>query len=86
MTTAARGAGTLASDSVKLLLDGQQRITSLYGIMRGKPPQFFDRHEQAFTETSVKLRPLGRRYKEVGPVSQQFPTQSSVITVDLSMH
>jgi hypothetical protein len=49
MTTAARGDGTLASGSVKLLLDGQQRITSLYGIMRGKPPQFFDGHEQAFT-------------------------------------
>jgi hypothetical protein len=49
MTTASRGDGTLASGSVKLLLDGQQRITSLYGIMRGKPPQFFDGNEQAFT-------------------------------------
>src|SRR5579871_2264801 len=37
-----RGAGTLTPGSVKLLLDGQQRITSLYGIIRGKPPKFFD--------------------------------------------
>ena len=27
---------------VKLLLDGQQRITSLYGIIRGAPPPYFD--------------------------------------------
>lgn len=27
---------------VDLLLDGQQRITTLYGIVRGRPPRFFD--------------------------------------------
>ena len=37
-----RGDGSLAPGVVKLLLDGQQRITSLYGIVRGKPPRFFD--------------------------------------------
>ena len=37
----ARGDGSLAPGIVKLLLDGQQRITSLYGIIRGKPPKFF---------------------------------------------
>ena len=37
-----RGDGQLASGVVKLLLDGQQRITSLYGVQRGKPPKFFD--------------------------------------------
>ena len=30
---------------VKLLLDGQQRITSLYGIIRGTPPEYFDGKE-----------------------------------------
>src|SRR2546426_11916226 len=45
----ARGDGTLAPGSVKLLLDGQQRITSLYGIIRGKAPQFFDGDMRAFT-------------------------------------
>lgn len=45
----ARGDGPLAPGTVKLLLDGQQRITSLYGIIRGKPPRFFSGNEQAFT-------------------------------------
>jgi hypothetical protein len=31
---------------VKLLLDGQQRITSLYGIIRGGPPEYFDGKEE----------------------------------------
>lgn len=44
-----RGDGELQPGTVKLLLDGQQRITSLYGIIRGKPPQFFDSNAQAFT-------------------------------------
>lgn len=32
-----------------LLLDGQQRITSLYGIIRGRPPAFFQGDAQAFS-------------------------------------
>lgn len=44
-----RGGGKLASGIVKLLLDGQQRITSLYGVDRGKSPQFFDGNQAAFT-------------------------------------
>ena len=48
-TAEARGDGKIASGSVKLLLDGQQRITTLYGIIRGKAPKFFDGNEQAFT-------------------------------------
>jgi hypothetical protein len=34
---------------VDLLLDGQQRMTSLYGIIRGNPPKFFDGNASAFT-------------------------------------
>lgn len=45
----ARGDGKLSTATVKLLLDGQQRITSFYGIVRGRPPQFFDGNPQAFT-------------------------------------
>lgn len=48
-TAAHRGEGTLAPGVVKLLLDGQQRMTSLYGVVRGKPPEFFDGNAQAFT-------------------------------------
>ena len=43
-----RGEGQLAAGVVKLLLDGQQRITSLYGVARGRPPEFFDGNAQAF--------------------------------------
>lgn len=44
-----RGEGQLAPGTVKLLLDGQQRITSLYGIIRGKVPEFFDGNAKTFT-------------------------------------
>lgn len=44
----ARGDIPLATGTVKLLLDGQQRITSLYGVVRGKPPAFFDGDENRF--------------------------------------
>ena len=44
-----RGEGPVAAGVVKLLLDGQQRMTSLYGVVRGRPPQFFDGNAQAFT-------------------------------------
>ena len=48
-TAAHRGDAELAAGVVKLLLDGQQRMTSLYGVVRGEPPQFFDGNEKAFT-------------------------------------
>lgn len=44
-----RGDGELAAGVVKLLLDGQQRITTLYGVARGKAPKFFDGNAQTFT-------------------------------------
>ena len=43
-----RGDGQLSAGTVELLLDGQQRITSLYGIIRGKAPKFFDGNTQSF--------------------------------------
>ncbi|MFW6031064.1 MAG: GmrSD restriction endonuclease domain-containing protein [Myxococcota bacterium] len=43
-----RGSGDLAPGVVKLLLDGQQRITSLYGVIRGEAPKFFDGNADAF--------------------------------------
>ena len=48
-TAAHRGDGLLAAGVVKLLLDGQQRMTTLYGVVRGKPPKFFDGNSKAFT-------------------------------------
>jgi hypothetical protein len=38
-----------ASGWIDLLLDGQQRLTSLYGIIRGRPPRFFDGNPASFT-------------------------------------
>jgi len=33
----------------RLLLDGQQRVTTLYGVVRGTPPPFFEGDATAFT-------------------------------------
>lgn len=41
---AAGGGGTR-----QLLLDGQQRVTSMYGVIRGTPPPFFEGDSNAFT-------------------------------------
>src|SRR6188474_1017535 len=54
-TTAYRGDGPLVAGVVKLLLDGQQRMTSLYGVVRGRAPKFFDGNAQAFTGLRFNL-------------------------------
>ncbi|KAF2990314.1 DUF262 domain-containing protein [Methylocystis sp. MJC1] len=54
-TAAHRGDGKLAAGIVKMLLDGQQRMTSLYGVARGRPPKFFDGNAQAFTGLQFHL-------------------------------
>jgi hypothetical protein len=50
-----RGDGSLAVGMVKLLLDGQQRVTTLYGIIRGKAPKFFDGNVAVFTGLRFNL-------------------------------
>lgn len=50
-----RGGGKLSPGPIRLLLDGQQRITTLYGIVRGRPPQFFEGNEQAFANLYFHL-------------------------------
>lgn len=47
--TITRGDGELTPGVVNLILDGQQRITSLYGIIRGHAPAFFDGNANSFT-------------------------------------
>lgn len=47
--TITRGDGELTPGVVNLILDGQQRITSLYGIIRGHAPKFFDGNSSSFT-------------------------------------
>ncbi len=46
----ARGDAPLQPGYVSLLLDGQQRVTSLYGLIRGAPPSFFDGDPSAFRD------------------------------------
>jgi len=41
-----RGDGPVSKGTVKILLDGQQRMTTLYGIIKGEPPKFFDGNEK----------------------------------------
>lgn len=41
---------------VNLLLDGQQRVTSIYGVVRGKPPAFFEGNQRAFAGLQFHLK------------------------------
>lgn len=52
---ATRGDQELTPGTVELLLDGQQRVTSLYGIIRGKPPKFFEGSASAFLDLYFHL-------------------------------
>jgi len=47
-SSAMRNAEVDPSSVRTLLLDGQQRITSLYGVVRGKPPEFFEGDPKSF--------------------------------------
>jgi len=51
-----RGEQVAQPGTVNLILDGQQRITSLYGIIRGKAPRFFDGNEAAFTNLYFNIK------------------------------
>ncbi len=51
-----RGEQELSQGVVQLLLDGQQRITSLYGMIHGGPPAFFDGNAQAFTGLNYNIK------------------------------
>ena len=52
---AVKGGVIPSGGTVKLLLDGQQRMTTLYGIIRGKPPRFFQGNSWAFTNLYFHL-------------------------------
>lgn len=50
-----RGGMPSPSTPRQILLDGQQRMTSLYGVIRGKEPAFFDGNAQAFQNLRFHL-------------------------------
>lgn len=64
-SASARGDGQLAPGVVKLLLDGQQRVTTLYGIIRGEPPKFFDGNASAFT--GLRFHVLDEQFEFYAP-------------------
>ena len=75
-----RGEHTSAPGVVKLLLDGQQRMTSLYGIVRGQAPKFFDGDKNAFLNLFFHLEE--ESFEFYGPVKMsQDPRWVSVTTV-----
>jgi Protein of unknown function DUF262 len=51
--TDVRGGAPSSGATVKLLLDGQQRATSLYGVLRGTAPPFFEDPERAKSFTGL---------------------------------
>ncbi|MEQ1737212.1 MAG: DUF262 domain-containing protein, partial [Rhodoglobus sp.] len=61
--------GTSSGPVVELLLDGQQRVTSLYGVIRGKAPEFFSGNEQAFTGLYFNAR--SEVFEFYGPVKMK---------------
>lgn len=50
-----KGEKVIGQGVVNLILDGQQRMTSLYGIMRGKEPPFFEGDRRAFTDLMFNI-------------------------------
>lgn len=73
-----RGEGELAPGIVKLLLDGQQRITSLYGVIRGKAPSFFEGNIQVFTGLRFHLE------AEIFEFYQPLKMQGDPLWVDVT--
>ena len=73
-----RGDGPLTAGVVKLLLDGQQRITSLYGAIRGHPPKFFDGDADAFAGLRFHLE------NEVFEFYQPVKMQDDSLWIDVT--
>lgn len=65
----ARGDAVLQPGYVSLLLDGQQRVTSLYGLIKGRPPPFFDGNERAFSELRFNVET--ERFRFYAPVTMR---------------
>ena len=68
-TAPARGDGQLQTGNVRLILDGQQRVTTLYGLIKGSPPEFFDGNEKAFTGLMFHLE--DETFEFYGPVKMR---------------
>lgn len=76
--TVHRGDEKLPPGVINLLLDGQQRITSLYGVVRGTPPKFFDGNKDAFTSLHYNLD------TETFAFFQQMKMQGDPLWIDVT--
>jgi Protein of unknown function DUF262 len=65
---AVRGAAS-TTGTRSLLLDGQQRVTTLYGIVRGCPPTFFDGDPDAFRDLRFNVET--EAFEFYGPVKMK---------------
>lgn len=72
------GDDSLAPGIVKLLLDGQQRMTTLYGVVRGRPPRFFDGDKKRITGLRFHLE------EETFEFYQQAKMKDDPLWVDVS--
>ena len=70
--------GGIESGPIELLLDGQQRVTSLYGLMRGTPPPFFDGDERVITGMHFHLETEDFAY----PSATQIASDQRWIAID----
>ena len=61
-----------AVGNVKLIIDGQQRLTTLYGIARDKPPRFFRGNANSFLKLYFNLdADKGEEFEFYGPVKMK---------------
>ena len=64
---------------IELLLDGQQRVTSLYGVIKGQPPEFFSGDKRAFT--NLHFHAVEEKFEFYGPSKKGDPFWFNVTEV-----
>src|SRR3954463_638433 len=65
---AVRG-GSVVTGTKSLLLDGQQRVTTLYGIVRGRPPGFFEGDPDTFR--GLRFNVDSEAFEFYGPIKMK---------------
>ena len=53
----------------ELLLDGQQRVTSVYGVIKGQAPAFFSGDDRAFT--NLRFHALAKKFEFHQPIKMR---------------
>src|SRR5687768_13067618 len=64
-----RGGTAVTPGSKSLLLDGQQRVTTLYGVIRGTPPAFFEGDPDMFR--GLRFNVETEAFEFYGPVKMK---------------